>query len=64
MTEPIARQIVSLAEQGMSPKAIAHAAGVENVTYVYQVLQRAGFVLERRFVRAKTRKDQKCPTID
>lgn len=50
MTEPIARQIVALAEQGMSAKAIAHAAGCA-VDYVYVVLRRAGFRLVRRFER-------------
>lgn len=53
MTEPIARQIVSLAEQGMSPKAIAHAAGCD-VPYVYRTLSRAGFVLKRLFIRVQS----------
>ena len=57
MTEPIARQIVSLAEQGMSPKAIAHAAGCD-VPYVYRALQRAGFVIERKFVRVEAKEGQ------
>lgn len=50
MTEPIARRIVQLAEQGMSPKAIAHAAGCD-VSYVYLALRRAGFVLRRVWVK-------------
>lgn len=50
MPESTARTILALAEQGMSPKAIAAAAGCE-VEYVYRVMARAGFRLERRFVR-------------
>lgn len=53
MTEPIARRIVSLAEQGMSPKAIAHAAGCD-VPYVYRALARAGYVLRKTWVRVQT----------
>lgn len=60
MTEPIARQIVSLAEQGMSPKAIAHAAGCE-IRYVYLALQRAGYAKVCQWVRVVPSGNMKPP---